>query len=163
MNKKKKIFGFIAGLIFATALVFSPLASVKTASAIWKIGDPLVPKCGTVTTETNTDGTPKIDPQTKKPIISKEIKNPCDFNHLMQLVNNVIDFLLFWLATPLIALILVYAGILMLTSGGSTESVTKVKKIIKNVVFGYIIALAAWLIIHTILTTLGVDPKPFLE
>jgi uncharacterized membrane protein YeaQ/YmgE (transglycosylase-associated protein family) len=47
----------------------------------------------------------------------------------------------------------------MLTSGGSAEKVTKVKGILKNVVLGYILALIAWLLIKTILTTVGFDPK----
>ena len=36
---------------------------------------------------------------------------------------------------------------------------TKVKTILKNVIFGYIIALIAWLVIKTVLVTVGFDPK----
>lgn len=138
---KKKIFGFIFGFI----IILTPFLSYNVARAA------IVPTCGTLT----------VVPGTNPP--QKQITNPCDFNYLMALVNNVIDFLLFVIATPLVAIILCYAGFLMLTSGGSSEKVTKAKHIIKSVVFGYIIALAAWLIINTILSTLGFNGPSFLK
>jgi len=82
----------------------------------------------------------------------------CGFNELMKLINTVITFLLFTLATPLFALILIYVGWLYLSAGGSSENVTKAKKILKNALIGYVIALAAWLIVKTILVTLGFQP-----
>ena len=88
---------------------------------------------------------------------------PCDFNALLQLINNVIHFLLFIIATPLVALIICYAGFLFLTSGGSTETRTKAKKILKNVIIGYIVGLAAWLIVNTIVKTLGFTGNTFLQ
>ena len=88
---------------------------------------------------------------------------PCDFNALIQLINNVIYFLLFIIATPLVALIICYAGFLFLTSGGSSETRTKAKKILKNVIVGYIIGLAAWLIVNTIVKTLGFTGETFLQ
>ena len=82
----------------------------------------------------------------------------CGWKELMVLVNNVIKFLLFTVATPLVALIIAYAGWLYLSSGGSEENITKAKKILLNVVVGYIIGLAAWLIVRTIVLSIGVDP-----
>ncbi len=81
----------------------------------------------------------------------------CDFNYFMQLLNTVINFVLYTLATPIFALIIVYAGWLYLSDGGSSENVGKAKKILKNAVIGYVIALAAWLIVKTILTSLGFE------
>lgn len=108
----------------------------------------LVPDCNTG----------EIDPETGN------YKNPCDFNMVMALINKVINFLLITLATPLFALILVYVGWLYLSDMGSSENITKAKKIFKNVFIGYIIALAAWLIVKTILVSVGFDPKQaFLE
>jgi hypothetical protein len=88
---------------------------------------------------------------------------PCDFNALMLMVNNIIRFLLFTIATPLVALILCYAGYLMITSGGSSEKVTKVKHILYNVIIGYVIGLAAWLIVKTIMTTLGITDTTYTQ
>jgi len=83
----------------------------------------------------------------------------CGFDQLMTLINNVITFLLFTVATPLAAIIIAYAGWLYLSSGGNSSDVTKAKKILMNVVIGYVIGLAAWLIVKTIITSLGVDPS----
>jgi hypothetical protein len=85
--------------------------------------------------------------------------DPCDFDVLLAFVNKIINFLLVVMATPLFALILVYVGWLYLSDMGSAENIGKAKKILKNVVIGYIIALAAWLIVKTILSTLGFNPK----
>lgn len=91
--------------------------------------------------------------------VSGQYKVPCDFGYAMLLVNNVIKFLLFIIATPLMALILVYMAWLMISAGGNSEQVTKVKHILFNAVVGYVIALAAWLIINTIVSSLKVDPE----
>ena len=86
---------------------------------------------------------------------------PCEgkegWNNLMKLVNNVVNFVLFKLALPIGAIMFVYAGFELLTSGGNTEKMKKAKKIFINVVIGLALAAAAWLIINTILTILGYD------
>ena len=89
--------------------------------------------------------------------------NPCDFNALLTLVNNVINFLLFEIATPLVALIICYTGFLLLTTGGSAEKATKAKHIFTNVVVGYVIGLASWLIIKTIFSAVGFTGNTFLK
>ncbi len=125
----------------------------------------LVPKCNTgeLVLKLDVNGKPATDTSGKL-TGEKVYQNPCDFNGLLDMINNTIDFLLFTIATPLIALILCYAGFLLITSGGNSESRSKAKKIIKNVIIGYIIALTAWLVVHTILKTLGFDPeKAFLK
>ena len=97
-----------------------------------------------------------IDPNTKNYV------NACDFDMIIKLINTVITFVLIKLATPLFALILIYVAWLYLSAGGSPENVTTAKKIFKNVVIGYIIALAAWLIVKTILAALGFKGDSFL-
>jgi heme A synthase len=82
---------------------------------------------------------------------------------VMSLVNRFINFLLITLATPLFALIMIYVGWLYLSDMGSAENVTKAKKIFKNVVIGYVIALAAWLIVHTIVASLVPGTSSILE
>lgn len=88
--------------------------------------------------------------------------DPCDFNNVMNIINKVISYLLVVLATPLFALIIIYTGWLYLSSGGSSENVTKAKHIFKNALIGYVIALAAWLIVKTILSALGFVGPTFL-
>lgn len=136
----------ISIFIIMCAMILTPFVGNKVA---YVSGAGLVPDCGIIT-NVDKDG---------KATEEKVISNPCDFADLMDLVNNVINFLLFVIATPLVAIILCYAGFLLLTSGGSSEKMTKVKSIFKNVIIGYIVALLAWLLIKTILVTVGFEPK----
>lgn len=75
----------------------------------------------------------------------------CDFNKFIELINNVINFLLFRLALPIAAISFAYAGFLLVTSGGSESKKTEAKNIFTGVAIGFIIAVAAWLIVNTIL------------
>jgi hypothetical protein len=120
--------------------IYTPTSTNNDTQDIEKNG--IVPRCNYG----------EIDAQTG------QYKVPCNFTFFMKLVNNVIKFLLFVIATPLIALIIMYTAYLYLTAGGNSGQVEKVKHILFNAVIGYIIALAAWLIIKTILTSLNVDP-----
>lgn len=87
----------------------------------------------------------------------------CDFNDLMALVNNVINFLIFDLALPIAAVVIAYAGFLFLTSGDEPGKRTKAKKMLVNIVIGLVLALASWLIVQTILMSLGYDGPLFLS
>jgi len=122
----------------------------------------LVPKCNTGEVITIAEHTELIDGKTVIVPTKYEYKNPCDFNSLVGGVNKFINFVLITLATPLFALILIYVGWLYLSAGGNSENVTKAKNILKNALIGYIIALAAWLIVKTILTALGFTGPMFL-
>ncbi|KKP87894.1 hypothetical protein A2456_01685 [Candidatus Nomurabacteria bacterium RIFOXYC2_FULL_36_19] len=81
----------------------------------------------------------------------------CDFNGLMALINNVIHFVLFYMAVPIAAIMFFYAGFMMVTSAGSSESKTKAKNIFSSAVYGLVIVAAAWLIVRTILSILGYE------
>lgn len=91
-------------------------------------------------------------------IYNKNFKNPCDFTDAMELIKNIIGFLLFYIATPIAGLVICFAGFQLLTSGGSSEKKTKAKHVIMNMILGYCIALGAWLIVNTIFNTLGGNP-----
>lgn len=88
-------------------------------------------------------------------------KDPCDFNFFMLQVNKLISFLLFDLAMPLAAICFAYAGFLYMSSGGSGEQISKAKGIFKNVLFGFVIALAAWLLVKAIMLGLGFNEGEF--
>jgi len=134
---KKKILVFILGFIFIFSSYTISVEAVDFSG--------LVPVCNT-----ELDG-------------NGGFVNPCNFNMVMAFINNAINFLVIKLATPLFALIIVYAGWLYLSSGGSSENVTKAKTILKNSVIGYIVALAAWLIVKSILLGLGFTGPMFLS
>jgi amino acid transporter len=80
--------------------------------------------------------------------------HPCNFNGFMNLINNVIGFVLFYLAIPLSAIMFAYAGFTMVTSGGA-EGKTKAKNIFTSTVIGLLCSAGAYLIIKTILHILG--------
>lgn len=106
----------------------------------------------TTTTDTSSGGLVppcSVDPVTKR----------CEwrFAEFMKLIDNVIKFLLFKMAVPIAAIMFAYAGFTMVTSGGSPEAKTKAKNIFTSVAIGLIIAVAAWLIIRTILLILGYE------
>lgn len=79
----------------------------------------------------------------------------CDFNQLIVLINNVVDFLIVFVAFPFVAIVAAWAGVLLLTSGGSTGARDKAKKMLGHVVIGLILALLSWGIIKIILVSLG--------
>lgn len=79
----------------------------------------------------------------------------CDFNGIMNLANTLIQFALFDLALPIVAIMFVFAGFELVTSGGSTEKRGIAKKVFTSAVIGFIIAMAGWLIVKTILTIMG--------
>jgi hypothetical protein len=81
----------------------------------------------------------------------------CDWNGLMTLVNTVINFLLFYMAIPIAAIMFAYAGFELVSSGGSTEKRGIAKKVFTSAVIGLILAVAAWLIVSTVLSILGYD------
>lgn len=81
----------------------------------------------------------------------------CGWNDLMAMVNKVINFLLVDLALPIAAIMFAYAGFKLTFSGGEPEARGTAKKIFLNTVIGLVIAVAAWLIISTILAIMGFD------
>ena len=85
------------------------------------------------------------------------VKNPCGFNDIMTLINNVVTFIFKDMVIPIAAIMFAYAGVLLIFSGGDTSKRSKAKSIFINTAIGFIIAIAAWLIVYTILSTLGYD------
>ena len=81
--------------------------------------------------------------------------NMCTFNDLLVLVNNVVKFVFVALVVPIAAIAFAYAGFLLIFSGGDTSKREKAKKIFWGVVWGLVIAAAAWLIVHVVLQILG--------
>jgi amino acid transporter len=85
------------------------------------------------------------------------IAQPCDWNALMKLVNTIINFVLYFMAIPIAAIMFAYAGFELVSSGGSSEKRGMAKKVFTNAVFGLVLAAAAWLIVKLVLKILGWD------
>jgi len=120
-------------------------------------GSGLVPDCNyTYVAETSE----VVDGQTV--VTPAHFSDECDFDALVDMINKVIDFILFILATPIFAIIVVYAGWLYLSDGGSSKNVSTAKKILKNAILGYVFALAGWLIVKTILVSFGFTDDDYM-
>ena len=132
-------------LIAIITLAFTPVASFALEA-----DGSLVP-CGKSTTSAFTTNTATGE---REELLFEE----CTFDHVMELVNNVVNFVLFKMAVPIAAIMFAYAGFLMITAGGeSAQSRGKAKTIFTNVAIGLVIAVGAWLIVHTLLNILGFD------
>jgi hypothetical protein len=77
----------------------------------------------------------------------------CDFGKFMQLVINVINFLL-KIAIPIFAVVFMWAGFLMVTAGGKSGQRDKAKELMTKAFIGFIAALAAFLMVKFVVTLL---------
>lgn len=73
-------------------------------------------------------------------------EEPCQTCHVVSLMSNVINWLIVILGF-LAVLVIIYAGIRLVTSAGNTSAMESAKKILTNMIIGYVIVLAGWLII----------------
>jgi hypothetical protein len=89
---------------------------------------------------------------------------PCGFSDIIALIQRIIEYI-FVLVLPIAAIVFAYVGWLYITSGGNSGKRDKAKAAMLNLLKGIILIMAAWLIVRTILVTLGAAPeiKQFLN
>lgn len=90
---------------------------------------------------------------------SPDAADDCDFNYFIELVQRVMNFLLFVVAVPFAAISFAWAGWLYLSAAGNEGKVKEAHQIFASVVLGLCLALAAWLIVRAIITGLGVSTE----
>jgi hypothetical protein len=73
------------------------------------------------------------------------------------MIQNLINFAIF-LGTMCAALLFMWAGFLYITNGGSTENISKAKRIFKAIVIGFVAILGGWLAVDTIMKALVGGP-----
>lgn len=83
--------------------------------------------------------------------------DPCDLNMVIALFNGILQFLIFTIAAPICAILVMYAGWLYMTSGQKPKNRTDANEIFTNAVLGFVLLLAAWLVIQVILVSIGLD------
>jgi hypothetical protein len=83
----------------------------------------------------------------------------CNFEAFIDLLQRIMNFLLFVLAVPAAAISFAWAGWLYMSAAGNEGKVSEAHKIFGTVLLGLCLALAAWLIVHAIVKGLGVDEK----
>jgi hypothetical protein len=77
----------------------------------------------------------------------------CDF---IQLLNNILSFV-FYMAIPIVALMIAWGGIIMLTSSGNASRIKQGQGYIKSGLIGLLIVLGANIILRGIFMGLGAD------
>lgn len=80
----------------------------------------------------------------------------CQACYVVELVNRVVSWLVFILGT-IAAIIIVYAGFKLVTSGGNRHAKEEAKSLISNMIIGYVIVLAGWLLIDFGMKALLID------
>jgi len=80
----------------------------------------------------------------------------CTIDHLVELATRVVDWFVILIVPSLAGLAFMIAGFYYITSAGDPNRVQRAHEIFKYTFLGIVVALAAWLIIKTLLTTFGV-------
>ncbi|OGM96333.1 MAG: hypothetical protein A3B86_04300 [Candidatus Yanofskybacteria bacterium RIFCSPHIGHO2_02_FULL_38_22b] len=95
-----------------------------SADAQWKYGDPIVP-----------------------------CTDKCTQCQILQLVRNVIDFLMIGAAPVLATAFFIWAGVYMILGGANPDMLSRGKEMFKNTIIGLLIVMLAWLITNTVIQT----------
>lgn len=87
-------------------------------------------------------------------VLYAQIGIPCDgpdctFDSLIQLVNNIIKFLMYGVAIPLAALGFMFVGAKMVLSPNKESAKTEAKESFGNIIKGFLIMLSSYLLIKT--------------
>ncbi len=138
----------ILGMIFVSAFVFGgvmvlPSYSIGASSDPTSSDFQIVPTCtGESTFES--DGT------------LSGTTGECGWADLMTLISNIMEFLVY-IAVSIGILACCYAGFLYVTAFGESGKIEQAHKIFSSAMTGFLIILLAWLIVATILVTMGVS------
>ncbi len=82
-------------------------------------------------------------------------REQCQIPHIFLLIRNVLDFLLFKIATIMLILILIVTGAIFYLSMGDSNTIFKVRSFLKSVVIGYLAIFFSWFFINLFLSFLG--------
>jgi len=82
-------------------------------------------------------------------------REQCQIKHLFLLIRNILDFLLWKVATILLILALVATGVMFYISKGETTIILQVKSAFKWIAIGYVLIFLAWSIINFLLALAG--------
>ncbi len=149
---------FLLGIFVCTPF-FTGKVSAQNTDPIKKDGFQIVPKCkGNPTIETvkGPDGTTSEMLRPPKNIGTES--NPqyeCGWYDLLELGRRIMLFMLY-ISLSLAVFSMTYAGFLYVTAFGEMGKVEKAHGIFTTVVTGLLFVFGGWLIIATILKTLGV-------
>lgn len=90
------------------------------------------------------------DWQTAAGIVTCEGPGDCNFCSLVEMINSIVQWLVMF-GVVIIVLILAWAGVILLTSGGDASKLTQAKKMFFNSLIGMLIIMASWTVVDTFL------------
>jgi len=79
----------------------------------------------------------------------------CEFQDVFKLIENVFNFIVMDLATPLTALLIVIGGLMLVLSAGSPGLVSQGRQMIIWSIVAWVLIFTSWLIIKTVLIAIG--------
>jgi hypothetical protein len=82
-------------------------------------------------------------------------RDSCQIYHFFLMIRNVLEFVLWKIATILLVLVLVFAAALLYVSAGEKDTIFKIRSFAKAIIIGYFIIFFSWLIINLLLSFLG--------
>lgn len=130
IKTKKNIGKNLLALSILAVLFFSSVIPVRAG---------VVP-CGLETDDLNQDGDQTI---------------PCQLCHIFQLFDNIVDFVLFEVVPVLAVLMIVIAGVILMTASENPANVNKAKEVLKTVLIGLVLIYGAWLLINLFFLVIG--------
>lgn len=83
----------------------------------------------------------------------------CSTCHIVQVANSMVKWLIVAMAS-IGGLVLMYAGVKMVTAGGNMGAIESAKDMMINMIIGYLILLSAWLVIDTVMKGLVGNTLP---
>ncbi|MCX6721835.1 MAG: hypothetical protein NTY04_01410, partial [Candidatus Staskawiczbacteria bacterium] len=80
---------------------------------------------------------------------------PCGITDFFTFLNNIYQFIILGIATPLAIIAITIGGIILLLSAGNPNLAGLGKKILYAAIIGLALVFCSWVIINSILTILG--------
>lgn len=91
------------------------------------------------------------------PCGSTAYPEPCSICHFGALAINLTNFLMYYVALPVTALLVAIGGIMLLIAGPSETLRSRGKDILKATIIGILIVFLAWLLVDTLIKILTND------
>lgn len=79
----------------------------------------------------------------------------CDFNKLIEMLNNIMNFVIFKLPIILLVLVFAWSGIMLIINRDRAGMLKLIKKNLLNVVIGYLVIIGAYLIVKIFITLIA--------
>jgi hypothetical protein len=131
-------------------IIVRTVASMALASAVFLV--PAVSFAQTANTTTTNSPSLAINCDGTATTTDSAGEEPCDFNALIGVGTNLIDWM-FYIAVPIMVALLAYAGILYMT--GIEKNISHAKGMFIKVAMGFTIMLIAFVCINTLVGWIG--------